>query len=195
MDRLLSACLFAADKHKTQKRKDKNSTPYINHPIHVSCLMSEAGVTDVDILIAGLLHDTIEDTKTSNEEIAQLFGENVLKIVLECSDDKTLPKEKRKQLQLEHAADVSMGAKMVKLADKYSNLSDLLENPPKSWSEKEINGYAIWVYAVYQKLKGINKVFDDKFTKLFDKFKISGTNQEEINKQLEEYYGNIKNSD
>ncbi|AYV82488.1 MAG: HD superfamily phosphohydrolase [Hyperionvirus sp.] len=193
--RILSATLFAAGKHRNQRRKDKEATPYINHPIHVASLLADSGVVDVDVLIAGLLHDTIEDTNTSGDEIKELFGVNVCNIVLECSDDKSLTKIKRKQLQLEHASDVSLGAKLVKLADKYSNLNDLLHNPPKSWSKDEIFGYSVWVYAIYMKLRGINKWLDDKFAELFAKFGLDAIKGDEIDKLLEGYYANIKNSE
>src|SRR5581483_1438704 len=156
MDRLLNAIDFAAKKHKNQRRKDANATPYINHPIEVTDLLAQAAVTDVDILMAAVLHDTIEDTKTSFEELVNNFGLTVANIVMECTDDKSLPKETRKQLQISHAETMSTAAKLVKLADKYSNLSDLASNPPTSWRPEEIRGYAIWCFAVFLKLKGSN---------------------------------------
>lgn len=195
MSRLISAIHFAAQKHQHQRRKDKEKSPYINHPIHVMHLLAEAGVTDEDTLIAGVLHDTIEDTNTTSDEIKKLFGENVLKIVLECSDDKSLDKVQRKRLQVQHAADISFAAKLVKLADKYSNLCDLLNNPPPTWSKDEIFGYGVWCFVICNKLKGVNEHSDKQFKELFDKFKISEIKDEDIPKLLEKYYKNIKSSE
>lgn len=117
-------------KHKDQRRKDASKSPYINHPLQVVDLLTQAGVTDVKVLIAGVLHDTVEDTGTSYEEIQARFGKDVSSMVAEVSDDKSLSKVRRKQLQIEHVLHASEGAKLIKLADKYSNLSDLMSNPP-----------------------------------------------------------------
>ena len=153
LDPIIQATNFAAIKHKDQRRKDASKTPYINHPIEVMTLLSKSGVTDVNTLMAGVLHDTIEDTQTSYEEIKEMFGENAANIVQECTDDKSLPKVERKQLQIEHAKVASMSAQMVKLADKFSNLKDLQSNPPKSWSPAAIEGYVVWSYNVYKAIK------------------------------------------
>ena len=195
MDRLISACYFAAVKHRSQKRKDKYGTPYINHPIHVANLLVNAGVTDVDIIIAGLLHDTVEDTGTTADEITREFGARVSDMVMECTDDKTLPKVIRKQLQIEHAALISTGAKLIKLADKYSNLSDLICNPPTFWSAAEVRGYSYWSYAVYEQLRGTNIVFDKLFDDLFTGLDINGCPADKLSSELESYYHHIKNSD
>ena len=149
MNKIIEACNFAADKHKNQRRKDNSKTPYINHPIEVANKLSNCGINDSDILVACLLHDTIEDTETTKEEIKQKFGEKVLNIVMECSDDKTLSKVERKRKQIEHSKEISNEAKLVKLSDKYCNLSDLIKNPPTKWSKQEIEGYALWCYAVF----------------------------------------------
>jgi (p)ppGpp synthase/HD superfamily hydrolase len=195
MDRLTKACYFASKKHENQRRKDKNSTPYINHPLHVANLLAEAGITDVDTLMAAVLHDTVEDTQTTKEELILNFGENVASIVLECSDDKTLHKVDRKKLQIEHTKTASISAKLVKLGDKYSNLSDLLGNPPEKWSREEIYGYSVWAYAVYQNLKGNNDIMDKKFEELFNKFGILTLSTSELESSLQEYYENINNSE
>jgi GTP diphosphokinase / guanosine-3',5'-bis(diphosphate) 3'-diphosphatase len=192
MKRIFEAIKFASIKHRDQRRKDLNNSPYVNHVLDVADLLVKAGVTDEDTIIAGLLHDTIEDTQTTHEEIKKLFGQNVLTIVLECSDDKKLDKIKRKQLQIEHANDISFAAKLVKLADKYSNLSDLLTNPPKTWKKEEIMGYAYWCFAVYKKLEGVNEVFDNMFRELFRKFNIDG---KDLESELEKYYLNISSSE
>ena len=128
---LITALAFAADKHKNQRRKDADASPYINHPIALAnLLLNEAGVEDQRVLIAAVLHDTIEDTDTTEQELVRYFGKDVADIVLEVTDDKALPKAERKRLQIEHAAHISRRAKLVKLADKICNLRDITASPP-----------------------------------------------------------------
>ncbi|KAG9352297.1 hypothetical protein JZ751_020710 [Albula glossodonta] len=123
---LLETAHFAAEKHKNQRRKDPEGTPYINHPIGVARILShEGGVTDIEVLQAALLHDTVEDTDTSFAELEAAFGPKVARIVREVTDDKTLAKQERKRQQVEHAPHCSHQAKLVKLADKLYNLRDL----------------------------------------------------------------------
>ncbi|XP_055571828.1 guanosine-3',5'-bis(diphosphate) 3'-pyrophosphohydrolase MESH1 [Falco biarmicus] len=134
--RLLAAADFAARKHKAQRRKDPEGTPYINHPIGVARILAhEAGVTDLVVLQAALLHDTVEDTDTTFSEIEEQFGEEVRRVVEEVTDDKTLPKMERKRLQVEHAPGSSPQAKLVKLADKLYNLRDLNRCTPEGMAE------------------------------------------------------------
>lgn len=128
---LMSALAFAADKHKNQRRKDADASPYINHSIALAnLLLNETGVEDQHVLIAAVLHDTIEDTDTSELELVRHFGKDVTDFVFEVTDDKTLPKAERKRLQIEHAAHISRRAKLVKLADKICNLRDITASPP-----------------------------------------------------------------
>jgi (p)ppGpp synthase/HD superfamily hydrolase len=195
LQRLAKAYLFAAQKHRKQRRKDSEGTPYINHPIDVANILAEAGVTDTDTLIAGILHDTVEDTGTSAREIAYTFGENVAKVVLECSDDKSLSKIERKKLQIEHAKHISDSAKVVKLADKFSNCNDLMVNRPSNWSDREIKGYAYWAYAVCRQLGGANEKLDIKINEMFESFGIHDVGDNDLQKALEEYYQCIDNSD
>ena len=116
---LIRAVAFAAEKHRDQRRKDKDASPYINHPIALANLLAnEANKTDVDVLCAAILHDTIEDTKTTPEELATNFGTKVRDMVQEVTDNKTLLKEVRKQNQIDHSPHLSDGAKLIKLADK-----------------------------------------------------------------------------
>ncbi|XP_035037305.1 guanosine-3',5'-bis(diphosphate) 3'-pyrophosphohydrolase MESH1 isoform X3 [Hippoglossus stenolepis] len=132
---LLETVHFSAEKHRNQRRKDADETPYINHPIGTSStavtsgvariLSHEGGITDVEVLQAALLHDTVEDTDTTHAELENKFGSTVAHIVQEVTDDKSLPKQERKRLQVEHAAHCSRQAKLVKLADKLYNLRDL----------------------------------------------------------------------
>ena len=128
---VLEATNFAAEKHRNQRRKNVEQTPYINHPIEVATILTRAGINDEDALIAALLHDTIEDTETSVEEVTERFGSNVIRIVMECTDDKKLDKVTRKKYQISHAAEISVQGKLVKLADKLSNLGGMFRNPPK----------------------------------------------------------------
>jgi guanosine-3',5'-bis(diphosphate) 3'-pyrophosphohydrolase len=128
---VLKAMAFAALKHRDQRRKDANASPYINHPIALADLLwNEGGVRDAAVIAAALLHDTIEDTNTTAAELQKAFGSKVAGIVGEVTDDKSLPKERRKELQVEHAAHISKSAKLVKLADKICNLRDILASPP-----------------------------------------------------------------
>ncbi len=127
---ILDAIVFAAEKHQLQTRKDLEKTPYIIHPIAVAnTLLTIGNVRDRDILIGALLHDTVEDTDTTFEEIEQGFGNRAAGFVREVTDDKSLPKQDRKKLQIEHAAYKSAGAAQIKLADKLYNLNDLIKSP------------------------------------------------------------------
>jgi GTP diphosphokinase / guanosine-3',5'-bis(diphosphate) 3'-diphosphatase len=165
---VLKAALFAADKHRNCRRKDADKTPYINHPLglaHILC--SEAGVTDVRVLAAALLHDTIEDTETKAEELEREFGPAVAAIVIEVTDDKELPKQERKRLQVEKAASKSNEAKLVKLADKISNLRDIASAPPADWSIERRLEYYEWAERVVAGLRGVSppleKAFDEAY--------------------------------
>ncbi|PYO73782.1 MAG: phosphohydrolase, partial [Gemmatimonadetes bacterium] len=141
----LRALGFAAEKHRNQRRKDADASPYINHPIAVASILAiEAAVTDEVTLLAALLHDTVEDTETNLQELEQLFGAEVAALVGEMSDDKSLPKEMRKQLQVEHAPGASPKAKRLKIADKICNIRDVAENPPARWSLDRRRGYLDW---------------------------------------------------
>ncbi|WP_150691534.1 HD domain-containing protein [Pandoraea communis] len=148
---MLSAIHFAADRHKNQRRKDVEVSPYINHPIAVAHLLSTTGkITEVSVLQAAILHDTIEDTHTTFEELRLLFGQEVATLVAEVSDDKSQPKQLRKDLQVQHAAQKSHKAAMIKIADVTCNLRDLINAPPPQWSlerRKEYFGWAARVVA------------------------------------------------
>jgi guanosine-3',5'-bis(diphosphate) 3'-pyrophosphohydrolase len=151
----ITAVAFAAEKHRNQRRKDKDASPYINHPIALAnVLANEGGVTDASVLCAAVLHDTIEDTETTSEELEEFFGAPIASIVLEVSDNKALDKHVRKQLQIEHAPHSSPEAKLVKLADKICNLRDLLISPPADWSINRKVGYFEWAGQVAMGLSG-----------------------------------------
>ena len=153
---LFRALAFAAHKHRDQRRKDAEASPYINHPIALAeVLTGEGGVTDIDVLAAALLHDTIEDTATTLEELQEHFGARIAGMVAEVTDDKELPKVERKRLQIEHAAGISAGAKLVKLADKICNLRDVAERPPAKWDMARRREYFEWAKQVIDGLRGV----------------------------------------
>ena len=161
---LLKAFRFSAGKHRNQRRKDSLESPYINHPIDVAQLLWDVGeVRDMDVLLAAILHDTIEDTNTSPEEIRDSFGEEVLSLVLEVTDDKSLPKAERKRLQIATAPDKSFGAKLIKLADKCSNIRDLLALPPAHWSLERRQEYLLWTEKVVAGLRGTNTALEEYY--------------------------------
>lgn len=158
---ILSASNFAAYKHRDQQRKGADAVPYINHPIAVAnLLINEAGVTDPVTLAAAVLHDTIEDTKTTAQELDRAFGPEVAGVVVEVTDDKSLPKHERKRLQIEHAAHISQRAQLVKLADKICNLRDMTRSPPIDWSLERRREYFAWAKQVVERMQGQNPVLD-----------------------------------
>lgn len=162
----VKAVAFASDKHRNQRRKDADASPYINHPISLAnILANEGGITDAAVLCAAVLHDTIEDTQTTDTELRQVFGEAITSIVLEVTDDKSLDKVTRKQKQIEHAPHISREAKLVKLADKISNLRDILSSPPADWPADRKKGYFDWASKVVDGVRGVHPgleaVFDD----------------------------------
>ena len=195
MEKLIDAINFAAIAHRNQRRKDEAKTPYINHPIEVMSILSNAGITDVDTLCAAVLHDTIEDVGVTYEQIYELFGENVANIVRQCSDDKSLPKEVRKQEQIIHAEHAMISTKLVKAADKLSNLSGLDSNPPSAWSKQEIEGYFTWAYVCCQKLAGHNFIIDAQLWTLFQMRGLTDLSDNELHERLQDYYSNIKMSE
>lgn len=193
-NKLINACYFASVKHVNQRRKNTNKDPYINHPIEVMYILKQNGINDIDTLCGALLHDVIEDTNTTKEEIINLFGEDVYNIVEECSDNKSLDKITRKKNQIKHSATISDKAKLVKLADKYSNVNGLLNDPPANWSNEEIIGCAKWSYVVCEQLYGVKggELLDNLLKELFNKF---GLMSSITNEELENYYKIIHNSE
>jgi len=154
---ILEALQFAAHKHRDQRRKDLEASPYINHPIALAnVLWGEGRVHDPVVISAALLHDTIEDTQTSAGEIRSRFGAKVARVVEEVSDDKTQDKATRKRLQIEHAPHISREAKLVKLADKICNLRDMAASPPKTWPRSRVREYFDWSKAVVDGLRGVH---------------------------------------
>ncbi len=151
--RLLRALDFAATKHRDQRRKDPAASPYINHPIAVATMLWTHGVRDETALIAGILHDTVEDTDTTRDELVAAFGELVAAVVMEVTDDKVLPKQRRKELQIEHAPHLSLTAQQVKLADKTCNVRDIIDTPPTDWPAERRQQYLVWAAQVVDGLR------------------------------------------
>jgi guanosine-3',5'-bis(diphosphate) 3'-pyrophosphohydrolase len=148
---------FAAEKHRFQTRKNKEKTPYISHPLGVAYNLMEVGeVRDPSVIIGALLHDTVEDTQTTFDEIENKFGKLVVGLVKEVTDDKSLAKEARKRLQVINAAHKSKGAAQIKLADKLYNLNDLFNNPPADWTQTRIDRYYEWAQSVVDRLPEAN---------------------------------------
>ena len=165
LGKILYAASFAAEKHRLQKRKDEIQ-PYINHPIEVANLLVNVGdIHDTDTVVAALLHDTVEDCDVTFSEIEGKFGPIVAGYVRELTDDKSLPKAERKQLQIEHAPHLTDGAKRIKLADKISNIDDIAKEPPKDWSIEQRREYIEWGENVVAGLRGVNgnleRLFDE----------------------------------
>ena len=154
---LLAAIEFASRKHSTQRRKDEEASPYINHPIAVTHLLADTGgISDLVTLMAAVLHDTIEDTETTPSELDEHFGQTVRKVIEELTDDKTLDKAVRKQLQIEHAPHLSRRAKAIKLADKIANVRDVMESPPTDWPLARRIEYLDWTERVVAGCRGTN---------------------------------------
>ena len=161
---LLRAAKFAAQKHTGHQRKGSDGQPYINHPLEVASILANTGsVTDLDVLIAALLHDTVEDTGVTPEEVTELFGAKVSSYVKEVTDDKSLPEAERKLRQVEHAPHLSLGAKLIKLGDKISNIIDVADNPPSGWDTERRLEYVQWGEDVVAGLRGTNSDLEDLF--------------------------------
>ena len=165
---VLKAAHFAAEKHSGQRRKGATAEPYINHPLEVAELVSGAlAVPDTNLVIAALLHDTIEDAGVTKEELEQAFGADVAELVAELTDDKTLPKAERKRLQVVNAPKKSVRAAVVKIADKMSNLRGILSSPPTDWSVQRRREYFDWARQVVDALTLPNQKLKAEFDKLY----------------------------
>ena len=168
VQKLTKAMFFAAQKHTDQRRKGARAEPYINHIAEVVDLLAQhTDGKNIDLLCAGALHDTVEDTGVKREELVREFGENVADIVMECTDDKSLDKAERKRLQVENAPHKSDDAKMVKMADKISNLKTILTSPPPDWSDARKQEYFTWAKAVVDGCRGINNGLEQEFDKTY----------------------------
>jgi (p)ppGpp synthase/HD superfamily hydrolase len=155
---------FAARAHATQRRKGAAQEPYINHLAEVALLLAEAtGGEDAVLIAAGWLHDTLEDTDTEREQLERLFGPEVASVVAEVTDDKALPKVDRKRLQIEKTPGKSTRARMLKIADKTSNLTSIRLSPPSGWDLERRSDYVIWSEAVVAGCRGLNAQLEANF--------------------------------
>lgn len=157
---------FSARKHVDQRRKGLAAEPYVNHLAEVAFLLAEAtDGEDSELVAAGLLHDSMEDQGVSHAELVAAFGQDVADLVQEVTDDKTLTKEERKRLQVERAPHKSPRAKMLKIADKITNLRAILNSPPSDWDTSRKQAYFIWARQVVAGCRGVNPrleaVFDE----------------------------------
>ena len=166
----MKAVEFAAHKHRNQRRKDAPASPYINHPIALAQILRvEGGVDDPAVIAAALLHDTVEDTDTSYQELRGQFGTKVADIVAEVTDTKWLQKGSRKRLQISKASRSTQGAKLVKLADKIANLRDIIASPPADWSLTRKREYFDWAKRVVDEVRGTNLKLERRFDSLYRK--------------------------
>ncbi len=166
-NRMISAVVYSAEKHKYQRRKGFNQVPYINHPLKVSKLLSDCGETDEVLLIAALLHDVIEDTDATTGDITNEFGKEVCDLVCEVTDDKDLPYAIRKELQVQHAPELSERAKKLKIADKICNVRDIISYPI-DWSVERKLTYLEWAGHVVDGCAGVNDQLETIFRKTIE---------------------------
>ena len=161
---LMRALDFAARKHAGQTRKGAVAEPYINHLAEVAALLARASDgADPVLVLGGLLHDTPEDTETTHAELEEVFGDEVAALIAEVSDDMSLPKSERKRRQVEHAADLSTRAKLLKLADKTSNVASLANDPPTNWDSARRLEYVHWAQEVIAHCRGVNQRLEAGF--------------------------------
>lgn len=168
VQRILAAARFAAEKHVTQKRKGTSAAPYVNHLLEVAELVAGASDNlDTDLVVAALLHDTVEDTATTNQELQETFGDDVASLVAEVTDDKSLPKAARKELQIRNAPHKTKRAATIQLADKISNLRAILVSPPADWSVERQREYFEWARQVVEGLPAPNAILKAEFDRTY----------------------------
>jgi GTP diphosphokinase / guanosine-3',5'-bis(diphosphate) 3'-diphosphatase len=168
--RLARAADYAARQHIAQRRKGERAEPYINHLTEVTSLLAEAtDGGDVVLLMGGLLHDTLEDTDATYEDLEQRFGPEVAALVAEVTDDKSLPKEERKRLQIAKTPGKTQRAKLLKLADKTSNLRSLIGSPPTGWTAARLRDYVVWANDVVRSCRGLNPRLEAAFDEAHEK--------------------------
>ena len=170
---LLDAAAYAIERHGLDRRKNADPIPYSVHPVRVARELARAGVGDRATLEAALLHDTLEDTDTSAEELEESFGPEVRRIVEEVSDDKSLPKARRKQLQVETAPLLSAPAKLVRVADKICNIEDVTTNPPPDWPLERRREYVAWAARVVDGCRGVNPALEARFDGILQRARAS----------------------
>lgn len=167
---VMKAAHFAAQRHSGQRRKGAAAEPYVNHLLEVAELVSSVlPEPDTNLVIAALLHDTVEDVGVTKEDLIQAFGTDVAELVLEVTDDKSLPKAERKRLQIVNAPKKSVRAQIIKLADKISNLRAMLSSPPADWSVERRREYFKWAKQVVDGLGAPNQILKAEFERLSQK--------------------------
>jgi guanosine-3',5'-bis(diphosphate) 3'-pyrophosphohydrolase len=167
--KLSQAADYAARQHIAQRRKGSRAEPYVNHVVEVAAMLAEAtDGADPVLVMGGLLHDTLEDTDATHEDLAARFGPEVAALVGEVTDDKSLPKDVRKRLQIEKTPGKSTRAKLLKLADKTSNLRGLVDSPPAGWTEERLRDYVVWAAEVVRSCRGLNAKLEAQFDAAYD---------------------------
>jgi guanosine-3',5'-bis(diphosphate) 3'-pyrophosphohydrolase len=166
LQKVFEALEFAAYKHRRQKRKGAIGIPYINHPIEVAgMLVRSMNEPSKELIIAALLHDTMEDTDVSNEEIEEKFGKQISDIVSEVTDNMSLPSEKRRKIQIEKAHSLSYEARCIKITDKTCNIHDMLYTKVM-WSRKRKINYIIWAKNIVEQIQGTHNDLESAFNNM-----------------------------
>jgi (p)ppGpp synthase/HD superfamily hydrolase len=168
--RLVSeAAELAARRHNGMARKGRGNEPYINHLAEVANLLAAATEgADAELVAAGWLHDTVEDTETTREELAKKFSERVAALVIEVTDDMRLPKDQRRQKQIVDAPKKSPGAKLIKIADKISNIRARILPQPDQDERDDLIDYVAWAEQVVRGCRGGNAMLDRTFDETVD---------------------------
>lgn len=167
--KLSQAADYAARQHIAQRRKGDRAEPYVNHLTEVAAMLAEAtGGADPVLVMGGLLHDTLEDTDATYEDLVERFGPEVAALVQEVTDDKSLPKDVRKRLQIEKTPSTSRRAKLLKIADKTSNLRGLVLSPPTGWTQERLRDYVVWAEQVVRSCRGLNAGLEARFDAAYD---------------------------
>jgi len=160
---LTSVLAYAEQKHAGQLRKGAREEAYIHHVVDVAEIVTDVTNGDESIIAAALLHDVIEDSDATSEEIGKAFGQEVADLVVELTDAPGLAERDRRQAQIDHAPHLSDTAKLIKIADKISNLKEMTVDPPASWNAAQQRAYLDWGEAVFVGLKGLNENLDELF--------------------------------
>ncbi len=163
---VMRAAQFAATRHADQRRKGRDQEPYVNHLIEVTGHLAHSSRADDGILLAaGFLHDTVEDTDTTNAELVSLFGVEVAAVVAEVTDEKFQRKDDRKRLQVERIALKSTRAQFLAVADKTANVASIIRSPPMDWTRQRMTEYGDWADSVVSQVHGLDTYLDDAFVR------------------------------
>ena len=198
---MAKALYFATLAHEQQRRKT-GDVPYIKHPIGVANYAINAKVQNPNVIVACYLHDVVEDTFVTIEDIEEHFGPKIAKFVAEVTDDKNLSKVERKKGQIEHSKHISKEAKIVKLCDKLYNLKDLVRNP--IWEPERVQGYFVWSYIIVNNMRETNKCLEDQLDEVFNSEFFHGgkkypvipcdkNDEDALYRCLEDYYKLLEN--